>query len=188
MLRTVESGKKLAPLSTEYTRPVPTEGFLDRPRAFGRQGESGHHVGNGKIQQVKDEMTVPPWPPTSPLGGHARALPETGSEITRFWQTLKREAAKTRAACGAFEWWALGYLSVSGLLVLLFRENLKHPFRVLRSEAEAAAIVLALCWLEPRYATRKQVHGPSFAASCGTIGATGIHTCSFCTASRSSRT
>ena len=110
-------------------------------------------------------MTVPPWPPTSPLGGHARALPETGSEIDRFWQTLKREAAKTWAACGAFEWWALGYLSVSGLLVLVFRENLRHPFRVLRSEAEAAAIVLALCWVEARYATRKQVHGPSFAAS-----------------------
>ena len=165
MLRTVESWQEAcSPLHGVYSagtdREVPRSAASLRPR-----GESGHHVGNGKIQQVKDEMTVPPWPPTSPLGGHARALPETGSEITRFWQTLKREAAKTWAACGAFEWWALGYLSGSGLLVLVFRENLKHPFRVLRSEAEAAAIVLALCWVEARYATRKQVHGPSFAAS-----------------------
>jgi membrane-associated phospholipid phosphatase len=55
-------------------------------------------------------------------------------------------------------------LSVSAVLVLLFRENLAHPLRVLRSEATAAAIVLALCRVEARSAARKRVHGPSFAA------------------------
>ena len=102
-------------------------------------------MGNGKAQQAKNELVVRPWPPASPLGGHESALPETGLAATRFWQALKREAASAWGACGAFEWCALGYLGVSSLLVLVFAENLARPFRVLRSEAEAAAIVLALC-------------------------------------------
>jgi len=121
-------------------------------------------MGNGKSQQVKDHLSVPPWPPTAPLGGPEGALPETGLATTRFWQALKRETAVMWAACGAFEWWALGYLSVSSLLVLLFAENLAHPFRVIRSEFEAAAVVLALCWVEARSRARKRIYGPSFAA------------------------
>ena len=121
-------------------------------------------MGNGKAQPAKIELAVPPWPPASPLGGHGSALPETGFATARFWQALKREAARAWAACGAFEWWALGYLGVSSLLVLVFAENLARPFRVLRSEVEAAAIVLALCWVEARSAARKQIHGPTFRA------------------------
>jgi len=119
---------------------------------------------DGRTQQVKQEMIVPPWPSTSPLGGHASAQPETGFSITRFWLAFKTEVVATWSACGAFEWWALGYLGVSSLLAVVFAENLAHPFRVVRSEAEAAAIVLAIVWVEARSAARKRIHGPSFSA------------------------
>ena len=48
-------------------------------------------------------------------------------------------------ACGAFEWVALGYLAVSGALILLFAENLAHPVRLLGLQAFVACVILALC-------------------------------------------
>src|SRR3974390_1949922 len=114
----MRAGETVPSAQPEATRQGEGEGG----RGVGRY--EGRNMGNGKARQAKSELVVAPWPPASPLGGQERALPETGFATPRFWQPLKREAARTWAACGAFEWWALGYLGVSSLLVLVFAENL----------------------------------------------------------------
>lgn len=119
---------------------------------------------NGKVRRIDQQMIASPWQPTTQLSEEAAALPETGTGMTRALQALKREAAETWVSCGAFEWWALGYLGVSSLLILVFAENLAHPFRLLGAQAATAAIVLTLCWVQARSAARKRIHGPSFAA------------------------
>src|ERR1700757_935461 len=118
-----------------------------------------------KVRHVKEEMVASPWQSTVQASGDATVLPETGTGMARAWEALKKEAAEAWAACGAFEWWALGYLGVSSLLILVFAENLAHPFRLLCAEAVAATIVLTLCWVEARSAARKRIDGSSFGAS-----------------------
>jgi membrane-associated phospholipid phosphatase len=69
---------------------------------------------------------------------------------------MRRELAAAWAACGTFEFVALGYLGVSSALILLFAENLAHPFRLMGMRAFVAALILALCWIEARVAERAQ--------------------------------
>jgi membrane-associated phospholipid phosphatase len=121
-------------------------------------------MSDGKVRQVKEEMVASSWQSTAQAGGDATVLPETGTGMARAWQALKKEVAEAWAACGAFEWWALGYLGVSSLLILVFAENLAHPLRLLCAQAVAATIVLTLCWVQARSAARERIHGPSFAA------------------------
>src|SRR5215471_4100320 len=59
-----------------------------------------------------------------------------------------REAAETWAACGAFEWVALGYLAVSTLLMVMFAENLAHPARLIGLQCFVALVILLLCRTE----------------------------------------
>jgi membrane-associated phospholipid phosphatase len=59
-----------------------------------------------------------------------------------------REAAETWAACGAFEWIALGYLAVSTLLMVMFAENLAHPTRLIGLQCFVALVILVLCRTE----------------------------------------
>ena len=95
-----------------------------------------------KVRQVKEEMVASPWRSTVQAAGDATVLPETGTAMARAWGALKKEVAEAWAACGAFEWWALGYLGVSSVLILVFAENLAHPFRLLCAEAAAATATL----------------------------------------------
>jgi membrane-associated phospholipid phosphatase len=67
---------------------------------------------------------------------------------------VRRELAAALAACGTFEFVALGYLGVSSALILLFAENLAHPFRLMGIQAFVAGLILALCWIEARVAER----------------------------------
>jgi membrane-associated phospholipid phosphatase len=67
---------------------------------------------------------------------------------------ISREAAIAWAACGAFEWVALGYLGVSSVLIVMFAENLLHPLRLVGVQAIVAAVILILCWVEARTAER----------------------------------
>jgi len=71
--------------------------------------------------------------------------------------------AQAWAACGAFEWLALGYLATTSLLAILFAENLAHPARLLAINTLVASIILALCLVQARSAARQQLYGPSFA-------------------------
>src|SRR6267378_342787 len=51
---------------------------------------------------------------------------------------IAREAAAAWAACGAFEWVALGYLAASSALVAVFANNLAHPARMFGVKALVA--------------------------------------------------
>ncbi len=66
----------------------------------------------------------------------------------RIAEALRQELAAAWAACGAFEWVALGYLGVSGALIVAFAENLAHPVRLLGLQACVACVILALCGTE----------------------------------------
>lgn len=60
------------------------------------------------------------------------------------------EFAAAWAACGAFEWIALGYLGLSSLLIALFAQNLAHPVRLIGVQALVASVILILCRIEAR--------------------------------------
>ncbi len=49
-------------------------------------------------------------------------------------------------ALGAFEWVALGYLGVSGLLIVFFYRNLSGAATYLAAHASVAALLVALSW------------------------------------------
>ena len=66
----------------------------------------------------------------------------------------QREFAAAWEACGAFEWVALGYLALSGLLMVAFAENLPHPARLVAAQALVALAILALCLAAERSAAR----------------------------------
>jgi membrane-associated phospholipid phosphatase len=75
---------------------------------------------------------------------------------------VKGTLAEAWAACGAFEWLALGYLGTTSALIAIFYKNLKYPLRLMAAQAAVATIVLALCLVQARTAFRKELSGPSF--------------------------
>jgi membrane-associated phospholipid phosphatase len=79
--------------------------------------------------------------------GHAASLEAERQGIAA---RIAREAAAAWAACGAFEWVALGYLAASSALIAVFAENLTHPVRLFGVQALVAAVILVLCRLEAR--------------------------------------
>jgi membrane-associated phospholipid phosphatase len=70
---------------------------------------------------------------------------------------VRRELVAAWAACGTFEFVALGYLGVSSALIALFAENLAHPFRLIEMQSFVAGLILGLCWIEARVAERGQL-------------------------------
>jgi membrane-associated phospholipid phosphatase len=72
----------------------------------------------------------------------------------RFTGLIAKEFAEAWAACGAFEWIALGYLGLSSVLMALVAENLAHPARLIGMQTLVAMIILVLCRLEARYAEK----------------------------------
>jgi membrane-associated phospholipid phosphatase len=67
-----------------------------------------------------------------------------------------REFAAAWAACGTFEFVALGYLGVSSALILFFAENLAHPARLIGLQALVATVILVLCRTEARVSGREE--------------------------------
>src|SRR6266705_264080 len=70
-----------------------------------------------------------------------------------------RDAAGAWAACGAFEWVALGYLALSSSLIALFAENLRHPLKLIGVQTLVAAVILFLCLIQARVAKRAEWQG-----------------------------
>src|SRR5229473_3731800 len=70
-----------------------------------------------------------------------------------------REAAAAWAACGAFEWVALGYLATSSALIAAFAENLAHPVKLFGLQTLVAGMILALCRVEARAGERAEWQG-----------------------------
>jgi membrane-associated phospholipid phosphatase len=63
---------------------------------------------------------------------------------------LLQELAAAWAACGTFEWVALGYLGISSVLIALFAENLAHPVRLLGAQVSVALLIVMFCWASAR--------------------------------------
>src|ERR1043166_7964600 len=55
-------------------------------------------------------------------------------QVSRIWQTI-----------GAFEWIALGYLTLSSLMILAYSRNLPHPGPLVGAQAFVAAFIFLLC-------------------------------------------
>jgi membrane-associated phospholipid phosphatase len=77
---------------------------------------------------------------------------------------LQRELAASWAACGAFEWVALGYLAISSALIAFFAENLAHPMRLVSVQVLVGMLILALCRVEAQAADHAQRNGKTFSA------------------------
>ncbi len=84
----------------------------------------------------------------------AASFPTEKPEIATL---LAREAASAWAACGAFEWIALGYLAASSALIAAFAENIAHPFKLIGVQALVATLILILCRMEARRATEPSI-------------------------------
>jgi len=83
---------------------------------------------------------------------------------------ITREATAAWAACGAFEWVALGYLAVSSSLIVLLAENLAHPVKVVGVRAIVAAVILILCRMEARGGTDPSTALRAGREVCPTVG------------------
>jgi membrane-associated phospholipid phosphatase len=93
-------------------------------------------------------------------GGDERAASfEAEKQEIASW--FAREAAAAWAACGAFEWVALGYLAASSALIAVFAENLAHPVKLFSVQALVAALILALCRSEARVTEQAKRLGQS---------------------------
>jgi membrane-associated phospholipid phosphatase len=94
----------------------------------------------------------------SELAASWRARAEAGDDGTRtelltspnygVGEVARARAGAIWAACGAFEWVALGYLGVTSALILIFAGNVAHPARLLGVQALVALLILALCHAE----------------------------------------
>src|SRR5262249_12086168 len=73
-----------------------------------------------------------------------RALPGDTKRL-RAWKVISDALTAIWAACGFFEYVALGYLAFSSALIAIFAENLAHPFRLLVTQALVASGILFLC-------------------------------------------
>src|SRR5580704_14336791 len=104
----------------------------------------------------EDEITMP-WPAPAVPGGNTKYAPARDSRQSGVFLGLRLELAAAWAACSAFEWVALGYLSLSSALVVIFARNLAHPVRVLIVQAFAASIILALCGTQGRIGLRESL-------------------------------
>jgi membrane-associated phospholipid phosphatase len=75
---------------------------------------------------------------------------------------ITREAAAAWAACGAFEWVALGYLAASSALIAVFEENLVHPLKLIGVQMLVATTIVVVCFAEARVAERAERQGVTF--------------------------
>jgi hypothetical protein len=86
-------------------------------------------------------------------------LGAAGSKESGIAVAISNELAAAWAACGAFEWVALGYLALSGLLIALFAQNVPHPGRLLAVQFLVGAVILGLCLSAERSAERAAIFG-----------------------------
>lgn len=93
---------------------------------------------------------TPPW--LTRVATDELGVPLPVLEVPRpsIAQSLRTEFSAVWTACGAFEWVALGYLTLSSALMVAFAENLSHPVRLLGVQALVATIILSLCRIEAR--------------------------------------
>jgi membrane-associated phospholipid phosphatase len=118
----------------------------------------------GNIREWRQQSIDSAWAPTGQFDRPVAAVPAAEREPLRVWRALRGTLSEAWAACGAFEWLALGYLTATSVLIAVFSENLAHPVHLLAAQAIVATIVLSLCLVQGRYAAREKQVGPTFTA------------------------
>jgi membrane-associated phospholipid phosphatase len=78
------------------------------------------------------------------LEQHPQATTATARRLGKA-EVLRKEWLAIGAACGPFEWIALGYVTVSSVCIAIFSENLAHPVRLLATRACVVALIILLC-------------------------------------------
>jgi membrane-associated phospholipid phosphatase len=121
-------------------------------------------MNNADMRQWKQSPTGSDCLTAGQFEGAVGDLPLSERSPARWLRTLKGTIVEAWAACGAFEWLALGYLAVTSALILVFAENLACPFRLVAVNAFLASIILALCVVQARVAFRQRLYGPSFSS------------------------
>src|ERR1700685_1493553 len=100
------------------------------------------------MQKYRGNEAVLPWQTRVGAGERKARAPIFDWPQPRIVGALRQELAAAWAACGAFEWVALGYLGVSSALIVAFAENLAHPARLLGLQVCVGCVILALCGAE----------------------------------------
>jgi membrane-associated phospholipid phosphatase len=70
---------------------------------------------------------------------------EEESAASRAVARLTAARSEIIAACGEFEWIALSYLAISGMLIAAFHKNLATPALHIGFRVAIAAVILAIC-------------------------------------------
>src|SRR5260221_1303470 len=84
------------------------------------------------------------WQPDIGSQSDGACLTVPGSP-RRVANGLGEELASAAATYGAFEWVALGYLTISSALIVIFAANLAYPLRLLSVQMLVWLLIAALC-------------------------------------------
>ena len=107
-------------------------------------------------ESYRDNEAAMAWRAEVGAAGSAGSFEAEGQGIAGW---AAHEVAATWAACGAFEWIALGYLALSSALIAMFAENLAHPVKLIGVQALVALMILVLCRVEARVAELGALNG-----------------------------
>ena len=105
-------------------------------------------MSNVQRDEYKGREYAIAWRDGALQSGESVAAIEQGTQ--NFGVLARRELAAAWAACGMFEFVALGYLGVSSALILFFAENLAHPSAVDWDAGLGGCYDFALCRTEAR--------------------------------------
>lgn len=119
-------------------------------------------MNHGNPQEWSERPTEVAWISAGEFTGREARLIRAKGDVWQPWRVLARELTAAWAACGAFEWLALGYLGISSVLIAVFSENLAYPRALLVTQAFVAAVVLTLARVQARSEAHVAVYGESF--------------------------
>jgi membrane-associated phospholipid phosphatase len=120
-------------------------------------------MSEGKSFEIFQEALRGAWKTADTARAKSGVIGRTAGATSGVFAGARSLVAATSAACGAYEWIALSYMGASSLLILLFAENLAHPWKLLAVRALVVSVVLVLCALEARSARRAEAAGATIA-------------------------
>jgi membrane-associated phospholipid phosphatase len=120
-------------------------------------------MSEGKSFEIFQEAPRGAWKTADTVRAKSGVIGRSAGAPSGVFAGARSLVAATWAACGAYEWIALSYMGASSLLILLFAENLAHPWKLLAVRALAVSVVLVLCAVEARSARRAEAVGATIA-------------------------
>ena len=113
-------------------------------------------------RNYEQDVVALAWRPEGTAARSAEHAASPGVPKLGIAGPIARECSATWAACGAFEWIALGYLGLSTTLIAMFAENLPHPVRLAGVQIFVTALILTLCRVAARVLDRADGRGKPF--------------------------